>query len=135
MWKGCWLAAFAGALPLWSVACGDEILKSDDFDQSCDVDSDCVVVNEIGFCCGCEEVAINRDELESYEEAANCGTCGFDCPSAASPVCNQGVCEAAPDLLCAPGFDYACENEDCSNGAGLKKCRANGLGYDECTCS
>jgi hypothetical protein len=135
MWKGCWLAAFAGALPLCSVACGDGELKSDDFDQSCEVDSDCVVVDDIGFCCSCEEVAINRDALDDYEEAANCGTCEFDCPQASSPACKQGMCEARPELVCAPGVDYACNNDECADFAGLKTCRADGLDYGACTCT
>lgn len=128
------MAAFVGALPLWSIACGDGKLKSDDFDRSCEVDSDCVVVVELGYCCSCEVVGINRDELEDYEEAADCGDCGISCASSSSPLCVVGTCEAQEDLLCAPGFEYACEREDCTNGAGIKRCNEDGVTYGDCIC-
>lgn len=135
MRKGIWLAVFAVAMPLAAIACNDGELRSDDFDQSCDVDDDCVIVNEIGFCCSCEEVAINRDDLSDYEEASGCGDCSSFCAQQSLPRCIEGACVAKLDRDCAPGFDYPCEKEECANGAGVKRCGDNGFSYDDCRCN
>ncbi len=132
----CWLAALVGTLAVTSAACGDGKLTHEDFDRSCEVDSDCVIVEEIGFCCSCEEVSINRGDLASYEEAAHCGDCGADCPPASSPSCNEGSCEAVSDLVCTPDVSYPCAEGDCPNGTPAgRPCLENGKGYGTCKCT
>jgi hypothetical protein len=122
------------AVSVLGAACGDKVLKSDDFDQSCDVDSDCVVVVELGFCCSCEQAGINRDALEEYEEASDCAPCDASCAEPFSPRCEAGSCIADPVLDCTPGEKYICGNYQCPTGNGHKACEDDGYGFDDCLC-
>ena len=91
------LAAVVAAV---STGCNDEIYAGD-FDQSCDVDEDCVIVTEGDYCdrnsCNCPNAAISVDALEAWESAvAELYTCSSrvmcDCwfPEA---WCNDGRCD------------------------------------------
>jgi hypothetical protein len=67
------------------------------FDQSCNSDSDCVLVPGGGtFCdgyCGCPTAAINSSGQASYNAALSPLTTGdCFCPSSGSPSCQNHVC-------------------------------------------
>ena len=79
--------------------CNDEIWASD-YDQSCSLDTDCVIVAEGDYCdrdaCNCPAAAINRDDLDRWEqdlsELYRCED-WVDCECySASVGCQEGTC-------------------------------------------
>lgn len=90
-------------------------MSAEDYDQSCEVASDCAVVSEGSVCdCGCEDyAAIRADELEAWSEEQsrkrdNCtstSTC-FICREFQGEVgcSDEGRCvlRAAPDTGSGP---------------------------------
>lgn len=132
MWKGIWLGVAAVLLPLGFVACSDGELTSDDFDRSCETDSDCIVVFEIGFCCSCQVTAISVSEVEAYETANGCDNCALSCGFFPDARCIDEACRVQRD--CAPFVRYACDREECVGGKGIHVCNADGFTFGECTC-
>jgi hypothetical protein len=82
-------------MALMFVACGESTqLSADDYDQSCVVDEDCVLIEVGDICCGCERAGINRSALDEYEDDR--GTCTSECDIACAEVvtfCNGVVCD------------------------------------------
>jgi hypothetical protein len=92
-----------------TVACTDanvETISASDYDQSCNVDSDCVAVGEGNACFPCTIICkgapISRGALPAYQsdvsktigaretESVSCG-----CPLESTPCCRSGVCTAS----------------------------------------
>jgi hypothetical protein len=81
-----------------SSACGS--IQASDYDQSCSVASDCVVVAEGDsctglFCVDCGNAAINVSAKARYEAnlksiGGQTGVC--PCPAGPTPTCDAGVC-------------------------------------------
>lgn len=75
-------------------------LSADDYDQTCSVDTDCVIV-DIGACeCSCDHAAINvKDKPKFEQDLAQCDTggssCGM-CPWMGDTIafCNAGHCDS-----------------------------------------
>lgn len=101
------------------------IIHPDDYDQTCQWDSDCDLVRG-GDVCGCGMIcpaaiaSTALDEFNSDVEAVDCtNVTPGPCPGAACqqmiPVCSSGDCEAIPKLNVTPGqFDQTCDvAEDC----------------------
>lgn len=72
-------------------------LAAADYDQACQVDSDCVAVFLGSFCgghsCACENAAINVRSYHQYSsdfDRDNAPRC--PCPDAPPVACNQGTC-------------------------------------------
>ncbi len=128
-----WVALAASGL-LALLACDDGLLKVDDFDQSCDVNDDCVAVTDLGQCCTCSEAAINRADLAAYEAAIDCPVCASDCPTVFAARCNEGTCEAYEAAVCVPGVQSDC-TDGCTSGTGTHTCLEDGSGYGVCSCS
>lgn len=86
------------ALVLLSLfACnGTTVVDVTDYDQSCQQDSDCVVVQDGNICCGCPNAAINRADLERYQDdLGECSEqCDIGCPGTMEAFCNMGTCGA-----------------------------------------
>ncbi len=97
-----WVVALA-LLWLWVAACtsGPCTLHADAYDQSCNVDSDCVAVVELNGCgqCACATGAINKRDLAKYQSDLAGGTSnaakGCFCPCEGVPVCCAGSCIAS----------------------------------------
>jgi len=84
--------------------CGSTVMTTDEYDKSCAVDADCVVVLVGDMCeCGCDEGVISASEqgryaAEEVEKRDNCFNalmCGA-CLSTGRGVCQQGTCVLAP---------------------------------------
>jgi hypothetical protein len=74
-------------------------VRATDYDQSCNVDTDCVAVTEVYGCgeCACQTGAINTGDLARYQAALagaeSSAATGCLCPCEASaPQCCGGVC-------------------------------------------
>lgn len=82
-------------VPLLVVACtGVTVVDVADYDQSCTQDADCVAVKNGDICCGCPDAAINKSELERYQDdLGECAAiCEIGCTGAAKPVCVDKKC-------------------------------------------
>lgn len=92
-------------------------LQASNYDPSCKVDSDCVVVQELGFCC--PNAAINVGAQARYtadvdKAPAACAKkgCNVSCPTTGAPCCRQGTCQLGPSECSAavPAEDAAAES-------------------------
>lgn len=99
-----------------------------DYDSSCALDSDCLLIREGDVCapCGCADAAISASSRDAYErdverieplcdeEQLGDVACG-PCPQV-HPVCLDGACQAAlVRAIFAAQFDQRCAaDEDCA---------------------
>lgn len=85
------------ALTLAAAGCGD-VIDASDFDQTCVVDEDCVVVLVGEMCdCICTTAGINRGDLPKYDAAVRakaCGTLCSPCADVSKAACRGGMCAA-----------------------------------------
>lgn len=80
-------------------------ISTSDYDQSCSVDTDCVMELEGDFCstqCVCTKGVISVKAQTQYETdlVSRISTSAFECPCPSGPraVCTQGRCATAPLL-------------------------------------
>lgn len=132
-----WIASFAWAGLVAVGACGGgaTVVDVGEYDQSCQVAADCVVVQDGDICCGCPNAAINVDALARYQaDLGACeAQCDIGCPSAMVAVCEDGACAAREaEEACQPGALLFCK---CMGGvSGEKTCLEDGTGFGECLC-
>jgi hypothetical protein len=81
--------------------CGSDI-DANDYDRSCTLDEDCMVIFVGDTCgCSCDTSAINVSDRDAYLDDSDPGpTCDIQCGAcaAAEAVCAQGVCKSVPSL-------------------------------------
>ncbi|MCC6899772.1 MAG: hypothetical protein IT377_12405 [Polyangiaceae bacterium] len=75
-------------------------LDASDYDQTCSVDSDCVII-DIGACeCSCSTAVINaKDQAKFQHDLEQCDTGGNECGmclwmGSSVPYCNGGQCDS-----------------------------------------
>jgi hypothetical protein len=115
-------------LALWVLgACGSSapVIKATDYDQTCNVASDCAVIDEGSSCCyGCGNAAINKKDLTRYQAdlAKRRNACaGAQCPAydcaISNPACTAGKCAICRTLSC-DGTDAGADSGALDSGAG-----------------
>ena len=124
-------------------ACGGEtttnnkttVVDVTDYDQSCQADTDCVVVRDGDICCGCPNAAINKTDLERYQgDLGTCeAQCDIGCVGEMVAFCDQGACGARQvETPCTAGEKIFCS---CAGGEqGTKACLPDGSDFGECEC-
>ena len=88
-------------------------IRASDYNQSCMVDTDCVLIDEGSSCCGsCGNAAINKADQAKYQAAATQrhSTCQpMACPALAcvfsAPYCNADKCDACHNPSGCSGRD------------------------------
>ena len=96
----------------------EEIPKVEDYNQACQVNSDCELVNENACGCGTCSQALNKGDLAAYTAAAarTCSDLPGDCSTCLNePACVQGKCQARePRYISAEEFLTTCQTaSDC----------------------
>jgi hypothetical protein len=126
------LASFLAGSAVVLCACqSDECHRvlASDYDQSCKVDSDCVLVGEVSKCpataCdGCGTQAINKSDQTRYQaafaQAAATATGECFCPCEGLAVCRAGKCQSGD---CAPPPEDT--RASCGNAGGRCDYKAN----------
>lgn len=90
---------FVLAAPIPAVACnGTTFVDVKDYDQTCKVDADCVLVKAGDICCGCPNAGINKGDLPKHED-------------------DIGTCDAVCDIGCAGNTIAVCDNGTCGTKA------------------
>lgn len=96
---------------------GTNSINISDYDQTCEFDGDCVLVNPDPCGCGCDYNGINTDDRRAYIDAIGqlgCSTgmvCNTACEELAS--CWQGICQPRlPQIVKAEDYDNSCETAD-----------------------
>ncbi|MBL9028154.1 MAG: hypothetical protein JNL21_38535 [Myxococcales bacterium] len=114
---------------------GTTVVDVTEYDQTCEADTDCVVVRDGDICCGCPNAAINKGDLQAYEDdLGECdAVCDIGCVGTMVAFCDQGTCNARQvETACAPGEEVSCS---CAGGVqGTKACLADGSDFGECVC-
>lgn len=95
-------------------------VNMENFDQTCDFDSDCELVLPNVCGCDCNYAGINADDLDEYSsvsDAIECppgDACGPCLPNVV-PACHQGQCiSREPFEIRAENYEVSCEqNSDC----------------------
>ena len=139
MWTGFarGTAACAVSAVMGMIACGGSTTVVDvtEYDQACQADEDCVVVQDGDICCGCPNAAINVGDHERYpDDLGSCSEqCDIGCTGELQAYCNRGTCDVRPSgPTCEPGLEVFCK---CQNGAdGTKACNADGVTFGDCVC-
>ena len=96
------LAVATVSLTLARCDCGGDI-RAEDYDQSCDIDEDCVAVADGNKCdierCGCPFTGINAEELERFQRDLDQIPCarnplgGVQCSCiSVEAACDEGTC-------------------------------------------
>ncbi len=93
------------ALVLLLVGCSPTVtLKANDYDRTCSVDSDCVLVqvgevcNSDGMVCSCNFGAVSKQGQEQHRADFEDTWCAFErkqcapCPPGPEPICAGGSC-------------------------------------------
>lgn len=83
------------SVPLLGAACnGVTVVDVAEYDQSCTEDSDCVAVKDGDICCGCPNAAINKSDLDRYnDDLGTCSAqCDIGCVGDPIPVCVDKKC-------------------------------------------
>ena len=105
MLKHTWIAG--GTVVALLIACGVESVKSADYDQSCKVDGDCILVDELtgttdNHCSvSCTKGVISKNAKDKYDteyaqEKQDCTDIAEPkCTSASVAVCTAGKCVAS----------------------------------------
>jgi len=126
-----------------AVACGDSTgggttnVDVTEYDQTCNATEDCVVVKNGDICCGCPDAAINRKDLERYQDdLGECeAVCDIGCVGTYVGFCDQGKCTIRneDEQVCEPGEQVFC---DCGGMGmnGQKTCMPDGSGFGDCVC-
>jgi hypothetical protein len=130
-------------------------IQPTNYDQSCKADSDCVAITSgqacTGYDCACANAAINKDDLQSYEQLHSTVQPGpgplCECPALGFAHCAESKCtfslfeqpDAGPDSAKDGGkcvdiepssYDQSCTaDSDCVGISSGQIC----TGYD-CTC-
>lgn len=117
------------------------------FDQTCEWDTDCEVVDEYFCGCSCQDAAINKSDMEAYRQA----TAAINCPPPPTPpeptvscgacaqtipACFEGVCIARqPFFIEPPNYDVQCEiDDDCVlifEGELCSNCKCGGIAVNK----
>ena len=100
---------------------GTNTIDISDYDQSCEFDSNCVLVNLEPCGCSCASKAINTSDEAAYNTAVQAITCEEPGPlcdpfcEERLPACAESECYArTPQIITADDFDKSCESaEDC----------------------
>lgn len=88
--------ALVVAAPILAVACDEPtVVDVKDYDQSCKVDGDCVMVKNGAACCGCPNASINERDVVRYQE-------------------DQGTCDEFCDAVCLNDVVAVCVDGKCS---------------------
>lgn len=128
-------AALLAALPLLSLSCGSTNVDITEYDQSCEVGEDCIPVVDGDPCCGCPNAAVNKSELERYQDAvAECTElCDIECGKTPTVACQAGKCTLGEGgTICTPNEEVFCQ---CMSGAsGTKICNESGEAFSDCVC-
>jgi len=86
-------------------SCSGSIFASD-YDQTCETDEDCVIVNQGEKCaierCSCGNAAINNSEFERYQAELESLVC------VAPPPVSSAIC------VCGPSQEPVCSEAVCS---------------------
>ncbi|MEK6760340.1 MAG: hypothetical protein AABX93_00265 [Nanoarchaeota archaeon] len=98
--------------------------------RSCEIDSECVIVNEVG--CQPQPKVINKKYMEDVKNYFDLSNSGIVCPGVWNPniyifsdtACNNKLCTFIPSEIKLCGFVY----EDCKNGE--KRYENSSLFYD-----
>jgi hypothetical protein len=115
-----------------------EFIDASSYDQSCQIDSDCVGVAIGDFChpnAGCPNAAINKAALPRYKAdiaktygAGSCtalSSCGFY----QGPCCRRGICGMNTDCFGAPSDTLpACADAGGTCGPFITQCGSKGAG-------
>lgn len=83
------------AVPVGAIACDDTtVVDVKDYDQTCEVDADCVMVKNGAACCGCPNASINEKDVVRYQEdQGTCDEfCDVVCVNNVAAVCVDGTC-------------------------------------------
>lgn len=101
---------------------GTNTIDLSNFDQTCEFDSNCVLVNPAPCGCSCANDAINTSDEEAFTTAVNAITCDDEnrplcdvfCEETL-PACWESTCYArTPQVISADDYDTSCEvAEDC----------------------
>jgi hypothetical protein len=109
----------AGTTKVDAATCG--IIRASDYDQSCNVDSDCAGVFSGNTCvdCPCPNATINKNAAAGYHPLIPVGGPACECAvSSMPPRCVGGVCtNAAPacGVIRASDYDQSCKSaQDCT---------------------
>lgn len=113
MSKRSWIVV-GGAVVSLLIACGVESVRATDYDQSCKINGDCVLVDQLegkGEDCTipCAKGAINQSAKDKYdkeyvEESGSCtSTKRAECTAAQAAICREGKCFAATLTDIGPG--------------------------------
>lgn len=109
--------------------CGTSVLcaprpNADDFNQSCELDADCALIDLSGPCCTqCADEAVHVDavdDIETYLDRAICGLSACDdaeCVGTFVATCDDGTCVARqePTNIVADDYDGSCSDpSDCT---------------------
>jgi hypothetical protein len=93
----------SGTTSVDAAVCG--VIRASDYDQSCKVATDCVLVVEgdtcSGGCSNCQNATINRVAAAAYHPNFKGLIC--PCPAPPMPSCVAGVCTACPFYGCPVG--------------------------------
>lgn len=115
------------SVALFVVACSDDTKKSEttivditQFDQTCNFDSDCVLVEPNVCGCGsCLGTGLNKNDEAAFNAAREAIVCSnpLECPAIACaetvPSCWEGKCQARqPYVVTADQYDDSCEAAD-----------------------
>lgn len=110
-------------------------INASDYDQSCTMDPDCLLVSQT--CCGCGDGAINDQAQPDFTSARTTACANVtECPPVACEekraVCgDDGLCRADSPIMVVQGqFDTFCEGpQDCFNVESdpCSACRCGGI--------
>lgn len=94
-----------GQAAIDAIPCTDadvQLISASRYDQSCQLDTDCIAVAEGNFCIAgannCASAAINKGAYSQYQAdvaKTNAAICGAftNCPAEFAPCCRQGQCQ------------------------------------------
>ncbi len=129
---GCFAVGFG---LLVSCGGGTTIADVEQYDQSCELSTDCVLVIDGDICCGCPNAAINESELERYQsDLGECSAqCDIGCVDNGAAVCVDGACMLQSQVpVCEPGSEVFCS---CGGGQdGVQTCLEDGSDFGDCVC-
>lgn len=73
-------------------------IDADDYERSCQEDSECMIISVGDICdCSCDVSAINRSDEAAYREDrhVDCNKQCEPCPEAPPAICAESLCQIA----------------------------------------